>query len=167
MSQKKSGFFFVLGLTWGAAVASGQAPGIIRQGSYWMQTSVGTVAAPAGGKLVVKTQGGVVVRGGTGAEVKYVLRTRVQARSEAEAVRQLRAVSLRMAHRAAGLEMDLVRPSRNEGGVQEVGVQTDSQRDALRSGSCIDPLRSGARTDPHQRAVVYHSNPTLSSSLHA
>jgi len=115
MRQQRAGFFFGWGLIGALAVASGQTPGVIRQGSYWMQTSMGTVPAPASGKVVVKTHGGVVVRGGTGAQVSYVLRTRVQAGSEAEAVRQLRAVSLRMANRAAGLELDLVRPSRSEG----------------------------------------------------
>ncbi|MEO8129895.1 MAG: hypothetical protein ABJF23_26180 [Bryobacteraceae bacterium] len=114
MEKRQAAFYFALGLT-GAMAAFGQSPGVIRQGSYWMQTSMGTVAAPASGKVVVKTQGGVVVRGGTGSQVSYVLRTRVQAASEAEAMRQLRAVSLRVANRASALELDLVRPSRNEG----------------------------------------------------
>ncbi len=112
--RQQVGVFFALGLSWALAIASAQTQAVIRQGSYWMQTSLGTFASPASGKVVVKTQGGVVVRGGPGTAVSYVLRTRVLARNEADAVRQFRAVSLKTANRASGLNLDLVYPSRSE-----------------------------------------------------
>jgi hypothetical protein len=106
--------FFILGFGLALVIASGESPAVVRQGSYWTQTARGTCAVPAGGKIVVKTHGAVVVRGGTGNQVSYVLRTRVQGRSEGDAIRQLRAVSLRTASHASGLDIDLRYPSATE-----------------------------------------------------
>src|SRR6185369_6040443 len=111
---KQAGILFVLVLGGTLMIASGQGPGVIRQGSYWMQTSTGTLSPPASGKVVVRMQGGVVVRGGSGNQVRYVLRTRIQSRTESEAARQLKAVSLRAANRAMGLDLDLLCPSRSD-----------------------------------------------------
>ncbi len=114
MTQRQVGIFITFGIAGALAVASAQSSGIIRQGSYWKQTSTGTLAVPASGKVIVKTHGAVVVRGGPDSRVTYVLRTRVQARSEADAVRQLRIVSMKASNRAASLDLDLQYPSKTE-----------------------------------------------------
>jgi DUF4097 and DUF4098 domain-containing protein YvlB len=108
------GVFFVLSLGLAVVIAPGQGPGVIRQGSYWMQTSTAILPSPANGRVLVKTHGGVVVRGGAGNQVSYVLRTRVQSRTEAEAIRELKAVALRTVSQATGLDLSLVYPARTE-----------------------------------------------------
>jgi hypothetical protein len=100
------GFIAVLGLA--------QPSGVTRQGTYWVQTSSGSIAAPASGKVVVKTSGSVVIRGGAGGQVGYLLRTRVQARSEGEAIRQFKAISLKSGIHSDGLNFDLAYPSKTE-----------------------------------------------------
>ena len=106
--------FLVFGFVVSLSIASGQVSGVARQGAYWVQTSKGNFTAPVNGRVVVKTSGGVVVRGGSANQFSYVLRTRVQASNEADALRQLRSVAIKSATRASGLDLNLVYPSRTE-----------------------------------------------------
>jgi hypothetical protein len=78
-----------------------------REGQDWILESSGSVPVPAMGVVTVKTTGGVIVRGGSANRVSYLLRTRVQARSEAEARRLLRGVVLRALNRSTSLDFVL------------------------------------------------------------
>ncbi|MBC7927181.1 MAG: hypothetical protein H7039_16145 [Bryobacteraceae bacterium] len=67
--------------------ASGGSRSLVREGSYWVEIQSGTL--PNAGLLRIRMRGPVTVRGGASV-TKYVLRTRVPARTEAEARRLLR-----------------------------------------------------------------------------
>ena len=58
---------------------------VTREGSAWVETTMGTIMAPEAAQLKVETRGNVAVRGDGGPQVSYTVRKRVQARSEAEA----------------------------------------------------------------------------------
>ncbi len=78
-----------------------------REGQDWVLESSGSVAAPIAGVVNVKTTGGVTVRGVSANRVSYVLRTRVQARSEAEARRLLKSAVLHTANRNGSFDFVL------------------------------------------------------------
>ncbi len=104
----------VITLGFVTALGLAQPSGVTRQGTYWVQTSSGSMAAPVNGKVVVKTSGSVVIRGSAGGQISYVLRTRVQARTESEAVRQFKAILLKSGIQSDGLNFDLAYPSKTE-----------------------------------------------------
>ena len=72
-----------------------QSPaGVEREGAYWVQTVKASVAAETVHQLRVNTVGAVTLRGSTEPRVSYVLRKRIRARSEAEALRSLAQVKV-------------------------------------------------------------------------
>lgn len=86
-------------IAFGLAFATGlfaQSGRLQRDGAYWVEVVQGT--APAGSSVRVHTRGPVVVRGAAAAaDVRYKLRKRVRAGSEAEARQRLSRVQLRAA----------------------------------------------------------------------
>src|SRR5712692_771671 len=74
--------------------AQTEAP-ITREGRYWVQTVDGNVQAAPGGRLRVESVGSIVIRGDQGNQVRYTAKKRVQAGSEAEAMRLLERAALR------------------------------------------------------------------------
>lgn len=73
-----------------SGVLLAQTPaGLEREGAYWVQTIKGSLPAQAIHQFKVVSVGGVALRGGSERGISYVVRKRVRARTEAEAVRLL------------------------------------------------------------------------------
>jgi hypothetical protein len=72
-----------------ATTAFAQPPPLKHEGPFWVQTSTGKLSVSQGARLRVKTRGSVVIRGGAGDTVTYVVTNRIKAGNEAEARRLL------------------------------------------------------------------------------
>ena len=78
-----------------------------REGQDWILETSGSAPVQSSGLVTVKTTGGVAVRGSSATRLSFVLRSRVQARNEADARRLLRAAVLRMVNRGTNLDLVL------------------------------------------------------------
>ncbi|MBC8166495.1 MAG: hypothetical protein H7Y20_11565 [Bryobacteraceae bacterium] len=101
---------------------------VTREGAYWVQTQRGKLASPPGSVLKVIMRGPVTVRGGARAS-EYVLRTRVRARSEAEARRLFSQLHLKTSTQKEVSTLTLSYPARPLGSA-ELEVLTTSSASA-------------------------------------
>jgi hypothetical protein len=67
------------------ALADSKKAIFTREGGYWVEILEGKVPASASGRLKVKTRGPVVVRGDSPEGITYILRKKIQVKTEAEA----------------------------------------------------------------------------------
>src|SRR5688500_16685255 len=106
-----------------ALAAAAAEPPIVREGPWWVQTSMGKVVLP-GGPLKVHMRGPVTVRGLAGiTAADYVLRKRVRAASESEARRLMGELVLRTGTVAGAGAVTLTYPHRPRAGAElEISV---------------------------------------------
>ncbi len=90
-------------------LAASETTSLMRDGAYWVESRTGTL--PAAGILKVRMRGPVVVRGGS-PTASYTIRTRVRARSEAEAQRLLAQLQFRVVSTKAANALVLTYPVR-------------------------------------------------------
>jgi hypothetical protein len=101
-------------LAFAAAIPAGQAPGIRREGPFFVLTAEGAESVSPREPVRVATRGTVVARGAAGNQVSWRLTTRVRARDEADAQRMLRDLEVRANRVADGANLS----------VRQTGVDT-------------------------------------------
>lgn len=84
----------------GLPLTAQQGP-ISRDGRYWVQNVEGAAEAPRLGRLRVDAVGSVTVRGEPGDQIRYTVRKRVRAESEAEARRLLERARIRASQQSS------------------------------------------------------------------
>src|SRR6266404_1788824 len=100
-------------LMWVAATPPAQPEAkMIREGGYWVRVIGGSMPMPSGGRLRVKTDGNVALKGDSGRKIVWTLKTRVQAGSAIKAAAMLREVAphLRMQGDALVLTVAAAKP---------------------------------------------------------
>jgi hypothetical protein len=97
-------------ITTGVMSASGGQ--LVREGAYWVETVTGGLPLEDGGVLRVHVKGAVTVRGGAGEGVRYTLKKRVRAQSEAEARSLLDQLRFRAASTSNGASLSMTFPPR-------------------------------------------------------
>src|SRR5260370_32618177 len=81
-------------LLWVAAAPPAQPEAkMFREGGYWVRVIGGSMPMPSGGRLRVKTDGNVILKGDSGRNIVWTLKTRVQARSAIKAAAMLREIA--------------------------------------------------------------------------
>jgi DUF4097 and DUF4098 domain-containing protein YvlB len=100
-------------LLWVAAAPPAQPEAkMFREGGYWVRVIGGSMPMPSGGRLRVKSDGNVVLKGDSGRNIVWTLKTRVQAGSAVKAAAMLREVAprLRMQGDALVLTVSAAKP---------------------------------------------------------
>jgi hypothetical protein len=105
-----------------------------REGSDWILETRGSAPVPLSGLVTVKTTGGVAVKGGSVNRLSFVLRSRVQARSEADARRLLKPAVLRTVNRGTSLDFVLGPTRADLSSDVEFQVPSTLQRLVIHSG---------------------------------
>src|ERR1700719_4455490 len=84
-------------LLWVAAAPPAQPEAkMFREGGYWVRVIGGSMPMPSGGRLRVKSDGNVVLKGDSGRNIVWTLKTRVQAGSPVNAAAMVREVAPRL-----------------------------------------------------------------------
>lgn len=100
-------------VTTAAAVHAQTSSPITREGRYWVQTVTEEFAAPGAVRLRVDARGPVTLRGEAGSQVRYNLRKRVRASSEAEARGIFDAIEARFRQQGGIAEIEMRMPPGN------------------------------------------------------
>src|ERR1700682_5199752 len=97
---------------WVAAAPAQPEAKLVREGGYWVRVIGGSMPMPSGGRLRVKTDGNVILKGDSGRNIVWALKTRVQAGGSAQAAAMLREIAprLRMQGDALVLTVSAAKP---------------------------------------------------------
>jgi hypothetical protein len=99
-------------LLWVAGVPAQTEPKTIREGGNWVRIISGSMPMPSGGRLRLKTDGNVILKGDSGRNIAWTLKTRIQASGANQAAALLRESGprLRMQGDALVLTVSAARP---------------------------------------------------------
>ena len=99
-------------LLWVAGVPAQTEPKMIREGGNWVRVISGSMPMPSGGRLRLKTDGNVILKGDSGRNIVWTLKTRIQASGANQAAALLRESGprLRMQGDALVLTVSAARP---------------------------------------------------------
>ncbi|HXU21151.1 MAG TPA: hypothetical protein VN788_11260 [Verrucomicrobiae bacterium] len=100
-----------VGLLTGVLSFGQSSTAVVRDGSWWTQTSKGSIAASGVERVRIHAEGGVALLGNSGTSVSYSLKERVRASNSARAESRLRAFRIESRRVGAALHLTFTTPT--------------------------------------------------------